>query len=466
VLETIWQEFLNIIREEAGSRVVETWFKAVVFARWDKEQRAAYLKTPNSFTTQWLTSNYYHLFEKHLGRLLHERTIVIHFIEDDIPNHFYPAISDIVTPESSKTPLIIPATKASHNVKPALRTNTHNSHSSINPAYQFSSFVVGPNNSLAYAAAQAITEKPGTLYNPLFIYGDSGFGKTHLLHAIGNSVKARYPAMRMIYQSADRFVSEFINAIRFNKIYQFQLRYKDVDLLLIDDIQFISHKEQTQEAFFHIFNTLHQAHKQIVFSSDSLPRDIAGLANRMRSRLEGGLIVDIQMASLETKIAILKKKAQYQGQEISDEVAHFIASCVVSNIRELEGAFIRVYAFATLTNQLLTIELAQKVLLRHKETKLLLADLNQIALQIGQHFGYTLGEMRSNKRNKDLTLARHITLYFMKKMTKYSLREIGLFLSRKDHSTVIHACDKIEQYKQKNVHFSHVMQQLQYKLEL
>ncbi len=302
-LNSIWRDFLAIVREEAGSRVVETWFKAVVFSRWDPYEKIVYLKTPNLFVREWLSTHYSDVCKQHLGRLLHEKTITIAFTYDDAQNPQHP--------QHPLQPIREPAVVSDIRVQvpnPIVSRSAGRQRGPINHVYQFDTFVVGPNNSLAYAAAHAVAEKSGTLYNPLFIYGGSGLGKTHLLHAIGNHIKNKNKKAHILYQSADRFVNEFINAIRFDKIYQFETRYKDIDVLLIDDIQFISNKEQTQEAFFHIFNALHQAHKQIVCSSDSLPRDIAGLAERMRSRLEGGLIVDIQMASLETKVAILKKR--------------------------------------------------------------------------------------------------------------------------------------------------------------
>jgi chromosomal replication initiator protein len=248
----------------------------------------------------------------------------------------------------------------------------------------------------------------------------------------------------ILYQTADRFVNEFITAIRFDKIALFEARYKDVDLLLIDDIQFISKKEQTQEAFFHIFNTLYDAHKQIVFTSDSFPRDIQGLADRLRSRLEGGMVTDIQTPTLETKIAILKKKAEMNNHQLSDEVACYIASCALHNVRELEGALIRVIAFASLVKQPVSLELAQKVLKRVQLVKKEMRSLKDVAATVADYYDVKLADLRSIKRNQDLVLARHVAMYLMKKSTTASLTEIALFWHRKDHSTVIHALSKME----------------------
>ncbi len=455
--EIIWQEFLRIVREEVGSRVVETWFKAIVFRHWDHINKVVTLQAPNPFIQEWVTSHYTPLFEQHLGRLVNEQYISISFTQSDIPLT-HKAEPFTMTP-AQQTPDFkeLPARqvsmgkaqgKPSISIQPAsLVKSSSRPRTLVSQQYQFSSFVVGSHNSLAYAAAYAITEKPGTLYNPFFIYGGAGLGKTHLLHAIGNEIKSRNSSTRILYQSADRFVNEFINAIRFDKMYQFEARYKDVDILLMDDIQFLSKKEGTQEAFFHIFNTLYQMQKQIVFTSDSLPGDIAGLADRIRSRLESGLVTDISTPTLETKIAIIKKKAESYGENISDEIADYIASTILSNVRELEGALIRVCAFASLTQQPLTLELAQKVLQRTPESRPVLLDLQAIGTKVAHHFNYTLQEMRSPKRNKDLTTARHVAMYLMKQYTNHSLREIGNFLERKDHSTISHALEKVEELK-------------------
>lgn len=457
--EIIWQEFLRIVREEVGSRVVETWFKAIVFRQWDHINKVATLSAPNHFIQEWVTSHYTPLFQQHLGRLVNEQQISIKFTPSEIalspktesftvtparPDHEQESYTNgTTTAQSTKLPA-----KPSITMQPAsLVKSPMRGRSLMSQQYQFSTFVVGSHNSLAYAAAYAITEKPGTLYNPFFIYGGAGLGKTHLLHAIGNEIKSHNSSARILYQSADRFVNEFINAIRFDRIYQFETRYKDVDVLLMDDIQFLSKKEQTQEAFFHIFNTLYQSQKQIVFTSDSLPGDIAGLADRIRSRLESGLITDISTPTLETKIAIVKKKAENYSEAISDEIAEYIASTILSNVRELEGALIRVCAFASLTQQPLSLELAQKVLQRAPEHRPVLLDLQAICSKVAHHFNYTLQDMRSPKRNKDLTTARHIAIYLMKHYTNHSLREIGNFLERKDHSTVSHALEKIEELK-------------------
>jgi chromosomal replication initiator protein len=456
VLERVWQDFLQIAREEEGSRVVETWLKAVTLERWDSLEQKVVLLAPNVFVKDWLHAHYIRLFEVHLSRLLNVSSLTVS-VE-----------SQKKEPEKKSTGLnIVPARQVSyHPARKVLKPLKKRDRSpvTLNANYKFSTFVVGPSNSLAYAAAQAITEKPGVLYNPFFIYSSSGLGKTHLLHAIGNQVKQHNPERVVVYQSADRFVNEFINAIRFNKVHKFKEKYLEIDILLIDDIQFISNKEQTQEAFFHIFNSLYEAGKQIVFSSDTFPRNISGLAERICSRLEWGLVADMQIPSLETRIAILKKKAEANREALSDDVAHFISSRALSNIRELEGSLIRVMAFASLTKQPMSVELAKKVLVQSHHSDSVEVDFERVVRVISMNYSYSLTDLRSKSRNKELTFVRQVSMYLMKKLTKKSLQEIGLYLQRKNHSTVLHAYDKIEDEAQSDEKFKLKLQRMERKI--
>lgn len=454
VIETIWEEFLKIVAQEAGSHVVQTWLKAVCLSQWDAFEKIVYLRAPNLFIKEWIKTNYLSLFQSHLSRLLNVDKVKVVFIEDEEPKKL------------NAEPTIIPAVATkdfSISIKKSsiIKRQNEKLKNLINKNYLFDSFVVGPSNQLAYAAAHAVTEKIGKLYNPLFIYGGSGLGKTHLLHAIGNEIKSQNKKAEILYQTADHFVNEFINAIRFDKVPQFKEKYTDIDVLLIDDVQFISNKEQTQEAFFHIFNTLYESHKQIVFSSDSDPAGINGLAERLRSRFEWGLVTDIQLPTTETKIAILKRKADLNQHEISDEVLHFIASRVVSNIRELEGALIRITAFAALTNQPITIDLAKKLLLRSQEVKETTIDFNTIIKCLHKHYSYSLSDLRSQARDKQLSLVRQLAMYFMKKFTNKSLQEIGHFLGRRDHTTVMHAVNKIRLYLERDEGFGEQIKKIE-----
>lgn len=435
VITDIWEEFLDIVRQEAGSRVVETWFKAVTLKKWDMDQKVVYLQAPNIFVQNWLASKYMSLMQVNLARLLHVNELKISFLAEEKSE----ADGAGAGSKTAHLPVVAPKTTTASFAAPSKTCGY------ISKQYVFENFVVGPSNSLAYAAAQAVAQKPGTLYNPLFIYGDSGLGKTHLLHAIGNSIKQNNAEATVLYQTADRFVNEFISAIRFDKVHKFKAKYQSIDVLLMDDIQFISNKDQTQEAFFHIFNTLHELHKQIVFSSDMVPQDLKGIAARLRSRMAWGLVTDIYVPKVETKIAILKKKAQLNNEVLPDDVAYFIADMVDSNIRELEGAFVRVMAFAALTQQPIDITLAKKVLIKKNRDNKRMIDFTAIAHSVSKHYNYSLQELQSKSRNKEIAHARHVAIFLMKKYTNKSLRDIGMFLGGRDHSTVMHAYNKIEQ---------------------
>ena len=444
-MELIWQEFLKIAETELGIRAVETWIKAVSFYRYDTQMQKVYLKAPNSFVKDWVQTHYYHLFEKNLQQLLKIDAIVIQFFVGSETTESVVIDSLPVT----NVPATVPVKKArsSNNFSPAKKIDANQMINRLNHLYTFDSFVVGPNNSFAYAACRAVVDKLGTLYNPLLLYGGSGLGKTHLLHSIGNDVLAKNPDAVILYQTTDRFINEFINAIRFNQMQAFNAKYKHIDVLLIDDIQFMANKEQTQEAFFHIFNSLYDTNKQIVFSSDVLPRDLGGLADRLRSRLEWGLVTDLQVPRLETKIAILKRKAFAHNEILSDEAAHVIARRTITNVRELEGSLIRVLAFASLTNQPVTVDLIGKVLGLEQQSHSVIIEFDAITKVIQKHYFYGLTELRSKNRTKDISLARQITMYLMKQVTHKSLREIGEFLNRKDHTTIAHAINRIDELR-------------------
>lgn len=466
ITETLWQEFLKIIREEVGSRVVETWFKAIKCTHWDSLNHVIYLQAPNQFVKEWVVNNYETVCRNNLARLLNVPSVSV--VVTNQAEHSAQRSEPVVQAPLYEPAKVIPSKpgiipSSSHNSMVVAKARLRGG--MLNEQYRFETFVVGPSNTLAFSAAQAVAEHAGCVYNPLFIYGSSGLGKTHLLHAIGNAVKERRKKAVILYQSADRFVHEFIAAIRLNKVHQFEAKYKDVDVLLIDDVQFISRKEQTQETFFHIFNMLHQAHKQIVFTSDSMPRDIEGLAQRMRSRLEGGLLADIQSPTVETMVAIVQKKGESFSQQVPDDVAHFIASRGCCNVRELEGMLMRVIAYASLENESLSVELARRVLMGHTgDNHTISLNLQDVATTVAKHFGYSLQDLRSEQRHKDIAQARHAALYFMKKLTKFSLRELGKFLARKDHSTVLYAYEKICVRIEGDVAFAQEMRSLERKL--
>lgn len=438
MVDLIWEEFLKILKQEAGSQIVETWFKAASFQTWNSETQEVTIELPNQFVRNWIQEHYTTLIKTHLCRLLNVETLSLKLI--------------VKSEGKSDDRTIMPALPIPHKktvelpkAKEQIRKKSRNPER-LNQSYQFDSFVVGPCNSLAHAAAYAVAQGLGNVYNPLFIYGGTGLGKTHLLHAIGNEVKKNQPNATIRYVTTDKFMNEFISSIRFDKVHRFRERYQKIDLLLLDDIQFLSNKEQTQETFFHIFNTLHQNHKQIVLSSDTFPKEIKGLQSRLKSRMEWGLVADMQTPDLETKIAILKRKADQHQIELCNDVATFIASKVISNIRTLEGALVRVEAFSTLTNHPISLKLAQQVLL-HMNTPKEKNDsstLDLILKSVAKHYSISLHDLRSKKRQKSIACARQIAFFLMKKHTISSLSAIGNYIGGRDHSTVIHAVMKVE----------------------
>jgi chromosomal replication initiator protein len=314
----------------------------------------------------------------------------------------------------------------------------------LNPRYTFDSFVVGSSNQFAQAACQAVAELPSRAYNPLFIYGGVGLGKTHLLHAVGHQSLKLFPGMRVVYLSSERFTNELINAIRYDRTAEFRARYRTIDLLLIDDIQFISGKERTQEEFFHTFNDLYESRKQIIVSSDCSPKDIPEIEERLRSRFEWGLIADIQPPDFETRVAILKKKAALERVRLSDDVAFLIAGRIKSNIRELEGSLTRMIAFCALTGREMGVDLAQEVLadLWGEEEKVITID--QVQRKVCDFFGVRLGDLKAKNRTKAVAFPRQVAMYLARQLTHASLAEVGRAFGGKDHTTVLHAVDKIQ----------------------
>jgi chromosomal replication initiator protein len=324
------------------------------------------------------------------------------------------------------------------------RASTLPRESRLNPKYTFETFVIGASNRFAHAAAVAVAEAPAKAYNPLFVYGESGLGKTHLLHAIGHYARNLYPGVRVRYVNSEEFTNDFINSIRDDKAQAFQSRYREIDVLLIDDVQFLQRAERTQEEFFHTFNTLHNANKQIVITSDLPPKQLQGFEERMRSRFEWGLITDVQPPDLETRIAILRKKSAHEKLTATDDVLEFIASKISTNIRELEGALIRVTAFASLNRQVVDLNLAEIVL-----KDLIIDDqapqitAAQIMGQTAGYFGLTIEELCSSSRSRVLVNARQIAMYLCRELTELSLPKIGQHFGGRDHTTVMHADRKI-----------------------
>ena len=330
--------------------------------------------------------------------------------------------------------------------------------SHFNPKYVFSTFVVGKSNEFAHAAAKAVAENPSQSYNPLFLYGGVGLGKTHLLHAIGHEIIRTRPQMRVLYLAAEQFVNELINSIRFDRMPDFRERYRTIDVLLIDDIQFIANKERTQEEFFHTFNTLYTSQKQIILSSDSSPRNIPTLEERLRSRFEWGLIADIQPPDLETKVAILQRKAYLENEHLPDEVADFIAHQVKTNIRELEGLLNRVIAFSSLTGKPMSLGLARETLkdILPEEGKKPAA--NDLIKAVARHYGLKVVDIKSKSNARQIVIPRQVAMYLCKKLTDLSYPEIGKLFNDKHHSTVMYSVEKVSEMRKNDPDLDRILQ--------
>lgn len=336
--------------------------------------------------------------------------------------------------------------------------------SEFNPRYLFQSFVIGKSNEFAHAAAEAVAKNPSNTYNPLFLYGGVGLGKTHLLHAIGHEILRSQPRLRVLYLAAEQFVNELINSIRFDRMPAFRERYRTIDVLMIDDVQFLANKERTQEEFFHTFNTLYTSQKQIILSSDSSPRNIPTLEERLRSRFEWGLIADIQPPDLETKVAILHRKAFLEGTQLPEEVAEFIAQQVRSNVRELEGLLNRVLAFCSLTGKPLTLALARETLkdiLPAEGRRLAPTD---IIKAVARHYDLKISEIKSKNNSRQVVIPRQVAMYLCKRLTDISYPEIGKLFNDKHHSTVMYSVEKVQQLRESDPEFDRTLKALQQQL--
>ena len=337
---------------------------------------------------------------------------------------------------------------ASQPVSPQAKLDFDSSHNQLNPRYTFDKFIVGSSNQFAHAAAAAVAEQPSKSYNPLFLYGGVGLGKTHLMQAIGHALKQRNPGLRLTYISAEKFTNEVIASIRFERMAAFRDRFRNMDVLMVDDIQFIARAERTQEEFFHTFNALHDQQKQIVISSDCPPKEISSIEERLRSRFEWGLIADIQMPDLETKIAILQKKADSEHVHLPDDVAEFIARSIKSNIRELEGALIRLLAYASLTGIEINHSTAQQVLKNIMETQEKKVTIEQIQKRVGENFGMRAQDLKVRSNSKMIAFPRQVAMFLVKQLTAASLPEIGRQFGGKHHTTVMHSINKIDLLRQ------------------
>ncbi|MVN88838.1 chromosomal replication initiator protein DnaA [Deinococcus sp. HMF7620] len=428
ISQEIWTDVLEYVRKNISEVEYHTWFAPV--KNLGVQEGSLVLGVRNSFAQEW--------FRKHYLELLEDALRSLGAQNPQVSFQVLPAAQDaLLLPTDPPPPPPAPVGRAAPSV-PALTENRK----VLNPKYTFENFVVGPNNNLAHAAALAVAESPGKAYNPLFIYGDVGLGKTHLMHAVGHYMTERFPGKRIEYVSTESFTNDLINAIREDRMTQFRNRYRSVDLLLVDDIQFLAGKERTQEEFFHTFNALYENHKQIILSSDRPPKDIQTLEGRLRSRFEWGLITDIQSPEFETRVAILKMNAEHNRIDIPQEVLELIARQVTSNIRELEGALMRVVAFSSLNNVAFSRAVAAKALSNVFAPQEVKVEMMDVLRQVAAHYNMPSDVIRGAGRVREVVLARQVAQYLIRELTDHSLPEIGQFFGR-DHSTVMHAISKV-----------------------
>jgi chromosomal replication initiator protein len=426
----VWRAAMGELQVSLSPANYETWLRETSLVAVDEHRFR--IAVPNGFAKDWLESRYRSLISQTLAR------VVGYSVQVDF---------EVRAPQESGEH---PAAAQPVRVEPA-RVGGEGGATSLNPRYTFGNFIVGSANRLAHAASLSVAERPGHAYNPLFLYGGVGLGKTHLMHAIGNQVIARFPRKKVVYATSEKFTNEFITSIQQGKIDDFRARYRKIDLLLIDDIQFIADKERTQEEFFHTFNAIHEDGKQIVLSSDRPPKQIITLEERLRSRFEWGLIADLTAPDLETRIAILRAKAEEQALPIGSDVMEFTARKIVSNIRELEGALNRILAYASMQAVPVTIELAQAVLsnvLYNPKRRTVTPE--RVARAVSEYYGVEMEALKGQKRDRAIVVPRQIAMYLMREETDVSLLRIGAELGGRDHSTVLHACDKINRESQEN----------------
>ena len=429
----IWSSILKQLEGKLDSKELKTWFGPTRQVAFDPAAGAGVLtvSVPSRVFADWIESRH--------GGLIAREAAGAGF--PDLAIRFESATAEGAEPAPPS-----PATSAPGRV------------AASNPRFTFENFVVGSSNQFAHAAARAVAESPSRSYNPLFLYGGVGLGKTHLMHAIAQEILRRNPDARVLYLSAERFLNDLINALRFEKMHEFKRRYRELDVLLMDDVQFIAGKDSTQEEFFHTFNALHEAQKQIVVTSDALPKEIPTLEERLRSRFEWGLIADIQPPDLEMKVAIIRKKAAAEKIEVPNDVAMFIAGTVKSNVRELEGRLNRVLAFSSLTGKPLTVELARETLRDIVGTEEQRAVPAEILKAVASHYGLRVSDMKAKSNAKPVAFPRQVAMYLCRKLTNLSYPEIGRLFNDKHHSTVMHSVEKIDRLAEDDPNFRKVIE--------
>ena len=449
---SLWRDCLKTIKENVTLMTYNTWF--VPIKPLSLENSTLKVQLPSQFFWEWIDEHYNTLINKTIHEVLGHDAKLAYVIseEKDLVEE------KTISIEESKIEKLIPA----EEIKPKPDFENY-----LNPRYTFENFIKGEGNQLARAAAGAISDNPGgTSFNPLFVYGGVGLGKTHLIQAIGNKILLNFPDKRVIYLSSDSFTVEFVEAIQSNKVSEFQSFYRKMDVLIIDDIQFLIGKEKTQDLFFHIFNNLHQARKQIILSSDKPPKELKGLDERLVSRFQWGLTADIQPPELETRIAILKRKADDYGMSISNDIIEYIATNITSNIRELEGCLIKLLANASLNSKEINLELAKKTVKEIATDRKVHITIESITKIVCDHYKIDENKVRDKTRKKEVVLARQVAMYLSKELTKSSLKTIGLHFGGRDHSTVIHACSSVEEMKNADFNLNDEINTLKNNIEI
>jgi len=449
-VNSIWKNCLSRIKENVTLMTYNTWFLPI--RPIEILNNNLKVQLPSQFFWEWLDEHYSTIINKTIKEVLGSSGTLSYVITDDKETK-----EENIKKENAS---FVNKIKVVEKTKPAHETN-------LNPRYRFDNFIRGEGNQLARAAAGAISDNPGeTSFNPFFIYGGVGLGKTHLIQSIGNQIIEKFPEKKVIYLSSDSFTVEFVESIQSNKVNEFSSFYRSMDVLIIDDIQFLIGKEKTQDLFFHIFNTLHQSRKQIILSSDKPPKDLKGLDDRLVSRFQWGLSADIQPPELEMRIAILKNKAEDYGMLVSTDILEYIANNITSNIRELEGCLIKLLANASLNSKEITIELAKKTVKEIATDRKVNITIDDISKAVCAYLNIAENKIREKTRKKEIVLARQLAMYFSKELTKSSLKTIGLHFGGRDHSTVIHACNSIEEMKNKDSSMKDLIEGLRNKLVL
>ena len=419
----IWDDVISRVRDEIPEVEFRTWFSNVTLL--GIEDGSFMIGVPTNFARDWIRSHYSAVIESSLQQLgVANPRLGFQLLPSKVPEQ-----QDIFSAQPEPAADAAPA-----------RTSAPQ----LNPKYVFTNFIVGENNNFAHAAALAVAEAPGKAYNPLFLYGDAGLGKTHLMNAVGHAVAERYPSMSIEYVTTEAFTNDLITAIREDRMTHFRDRYRSIDVLLIDDIQFIAGKERTQEEFFHTFNALYESGKQLIMSSDRPPKDIPTLENRLRSRFEWGLITDIQAPELETRIAILAMNAEYRGVKVPPDVIDYIARHVTSNVRELEGALVRAIVYSSMSQQPLNRQTVAKALSDVFAPSDLQLTMNDIVHKTAEHFSVRPDDVKGKSRRQELVVPRQIAMFLIRELTPHSFPEIGSYFSGRDHSTVMYAVNKVQ----------------------